>query len=104
MLTKNQLNPTARRFFVAYMVLLLIVFIGLAEVALLSWRGADPLTAVSMPWKLGAVSLLLVLGFVARYLRPYLLAPADPTPELQPELNPLEIERERIERWARRSG
>ena len=102
MLAKNRLNQMARRFLVAYVVLLLILLIGLAEVALLTWRGADPLTAVSTPWKLAAMSLLLVLGFEARYLRPSLLTPSEPTPEPQSELNPIEIERERIERWAKR--
>jgi hypothetical protein len=82
--------------------LLLILIIGLAEVALLTWRGADPLTAVTTPWKLSAISLLMVLAFAARYLRPYLLAPPEPTPEPQPILNPIEIERERIERWSKR--
>lgn len=101
MLAKNRLNRMARRFLVTYVVLLLILLIGLAEVALLAWRGADPLTAVSTPWKLAAVGLLLALGFAARYLRPSLLAPPEPTPEPQPELNPIEIERERIERWAK---
>jgi hypothetical protein len=44
---------------------------------------------------------MMVLVFVARYFRPYLLTPPEPTPELQPILDPIEIERERIKRWTK---
>lgn len=104
MFANNQLNRTARRIMMAYFVLLLALFIGLVEVALLRLTGADPMTAVTVPWKLWAMNLLLVLAFVGRYLRPYLLAALESTTEPQPApiLNPIEIEKERIERWAKR--
>ncbi|MCB9420165.1 MAG: hypothetical protein H6667_10185 [Ardenticatenaceae bacterium] len=102
MLAKNRLNQTARRFILAYLVLMLTLLVGLVEVTLLILTGADPMTAVSTPWKLLAFNLLIVLAFVGRYLRPCLLTPSELTPQPQRELNPIEIERERIERWAKR--
>jgi hypothetical protein len=102
MFDSNQLNQTARRLTIAYSTLGLTLMVGLAEVTLLALLGADPLTAVTLPWKLWAMNLLLVMAFVGRYLRPYLLTPPEPAPEPQRKLNPLEIERERIERWAKR--
>ena len=101
MFAKNQLNRTTQRILMAYFVLLLALLIGLVEVALLFLTGDDPMTAVSIPWKLLSFNLMMVLVFVARYLGPYLLTPPEPTPELQPILDPIEIERERIKRWAK---
>ena len=102
MSANNQLNPTARRILMAYFVLLLTLLIGLVEVALLFLNGDDPMTAVFTPWKLLAFNLMIVLAFVARYLRPYLLTSPEPALEPQPILDPIEIERKRIEYWAKR--
>ena len=104
MFVENQLNRTVRRIAMAYSILGLTLLVGLAEVSLLALSGVDPMTAVTLPWKLWAMNLLLVLAFAGRYLRPYLLAPPEPAPEPQPVpvLNPLEIEKECIERWAKR--
>lgn len=70
MFAKNQLNRTTQRILMAYFVLLLALLIGLVEVALLFLTGDDPMTAVSIPWKLLSFNLMMVLVFVARYLRP----------------------------------
>jgi hypothetical protein len=104
MFIKDQLNRTARRIAMAYSILGLTLLVGLAEVPLLALSGVDPMTAVTLPWKLWAMNLLLVLAFAGRYLRPYLLTLLEPAPEPQPIsiLSPLEIEKERIERWAKR--
>lgn len=99
---KNQMNQTARRLLTVYTILALTLLLGLLEMTILALTGADPLTAVSAPWKLLAFNLLMVLVFVARYARPYLLAPPQPQPASQPITDPIEIEKERIERWARR--
>lgn len=98
----NQFNQTTRWFLLIYFGLLFVLLISIVEMALLVMMGGDPLTAVSIPWKLLAFNLLMVLAFVGRYLRPYLLTPAQTNPKPPPELNPLEIEQARIERWAKR--
>ena len=99
---KNQINQTARRLIIIYTILLATLLLGLLEMTILALTGADPATAVSAPWKLLAFNLMMVLVFMARYARPYLLAPPQPQPKPQPTTNPIEIERERIERWAKR--
>lgn len=102
MFSENRLNRTARWLIFAYMVLLFILLVGLVEVALLALSGYDPMTAVTTPWKLTAVNLMMVLAFIARYLRISALTLSEPVQKTQPTLDPVEIERERIERWARR--
>lgn len=101
MSTNDRMNQTARWVLTTYFVLLLTLLIGLAKVAQLFLTGDDPMSAFSTPWKLLAFNSMMVLVFVARYLQPFLLTPPEPTPEPQPKYDPIEIERERIEFWAK---